>query len=74
MVDDCSTFFVIRGPNVELGDDSRMTSVQRLTAEYFSDREGALGPDHFTVAIDAMETGRGVVCPIPDIESGAEGQ
>lgn len=65
LVDNYSALYAIRRPDVEPGYDLRKTSVQRLTAEYFSAEE-ELGPDNLTVAIDSRQDGNIVVHPMPD--------
>lgn len=64
MIDNYSALYAIRRPGVAPGYDARKTSVQRLTAEYFS---GAVpGPDELTVAMDSKVDGNVVVRPMPD--------
>lgn len=67
MIDNSSTLYAIRAPGIAAGRDARLTSVQRLTAEYFSgtDAEG-LGPDDLTVAIEPAEGGSPVLRAMPD--------
>jgi len=69
MIDNYSALYAIRSPKVKPGYDSRKTSVQRLTAEYFSRPGADLGPDDPTVAIDSKENGRVVVRLMPDFGS-----
>ena len=56
LIDNYSALYAIRGASIPAGYDGRMTSIQRLTAEYFAPGGGtAIGPDDLTVAIDTRE-------------------
>jgi arylsulfatase A-like enzyme len=71
MVDNYSALYAIRRPGVAPGDDPRLTSVQRLTAEYFSGlTPDELGPDNLTVVLDSREDGRVIVRPAPMLTAG----
>jgi hypothetical protein len=72
MVDNYSALYAVRMPGVAAGFDTRETSVQRLTAEYFSGRSAAdLGPDNLTVTIDSAENGQVAIRPMPDFGQAA---
>lgn len=64
IIDNHSALFAIRGPGIESGYDLRLTSIQRLTSEYLSDREN-LGPDDQTIVIFTL-TGEAKIIPMPD--------
>lgn len=55
LIDNYSTLYAIRSPGISPGRDLRLTSVQRLTAEYFSG--ASLGPDDPYIVIDTKEDG-----------------
>jgi len=66
MIDNSSTLYAIRAPGVAAGRDARLTSVQRLTAEYFSGAGAdGLGPDDLTVAIEPEEGGPPILRAMP---------
>jgi hypothetical protein len=68
LIDNYSALYAIRGPSVASGYDERMTSVQRLTAEYFAPGgTDALGPDDLTIVIDSREKGQVVIKSMPDL-------
>lgn len=69
MVDNYSALYAIKAPHITPGIDRRKTSVQRLTAEFFSGRTAQqLGPDVPTVVIDSKNEGTVVVKAMPDFE------
>ena len=73
MVDNYSALYALRMPGVAAGLDPRETSVQRLTAEYFSGRNATeLGPDNLTVTIDSVEDGKVAERPMPDFDHAAQ--
>lgn len=63
LVDNYSALYAIRSPDVVPGYDTRVTSIQRLTAEYFGAEP--LGPDYPTIAIDSRQEGQVRVLPMP---------
>jgi hypothetical protein len=74
IVDNYPALYAIRGPGIEAGSDLRKTSVQRLTAEYFSHETPAqLGPDDLTIVIDSTTVGNVVVRPMPDFGDARRG-
>jgi hypothetical protein len=67
MIDNYPALYAIRGPGIEPGYDVRKTSIQRLSAEYFSGKPAeALGPDELTVSIDRQDAEVAVDRPMPD--------
>jgi len=69
LIDNYSTMFAIRGPGITSKYDTRLTSIQRLVAEYLGNREN-LGPDDKSIVIlsapDKID-----VMPMPDFGNDA---
>jgi hypothetical protein len=65
MVDNYSTLYAVRAPDLEPGYDTRLVSIQRLTAEYFGGEDLERGPAVPTVVVDSEEQGKVEVLPMP---------
>ena len=65
MVDNYSTLYAIRAPGLEPGYDTRLVSVQQLTAEYFGGEDLEPGPAVPTVVVDSEDEGKVEVLPMP---------
>jgi hypothetical protein len=71
MVDNFSTLYAIKGPDIVPGYDERSVSIQRLTAEYFSgESKAGLGDDPLTVAVDSKDGVTVVPRKMPKMNAG----
>ena len=67
MIDNFSTLFAVRGPEIEPGFDPQKISVQRLAANYFSGRsQEDLGPVNTTVVVESTAPDSVVLRDMPD--------
>lgn len=72
LIDNYSTLYAIKAPNVDPGVDQRQISIQRLSAEYLGDRDVDLSraPSKTVVAGDGKEGGLIRLMPMPELPDG----
>ena len=65
LVDNHSTLYAIRAPEIEAAYDLRRVSVQQLTVEYFGNVSRPASDGDLSVAIDSIREGHAVVLQMP---------